>query len=52
MYLCNGEATADRDVKVGQMSRQHLLYTAKLEIVPDGVERSEDDTLDTFEIHL
>ena len=47
-----GEATAYRDVAVSQMSRQHLLYTTKLEIVPDGVERSEDDSLDTFEIHL
>ncbi len=46
------ETTADRDVIVGQMSRQHLLYTTKLEIVPDSVERSEDDTLDAFEIHL
>ena len=35
-----------------QVGYQHLLDTAILQVVLDGIERSEDDALDTFEIQL
>ena len=48
----NGEATAYRDIRVVHVGHQHLLYTTKLEVELDGVERAEDNTLYPFEVYL
>ena len=48
----DGETTADWDFVVFEVGYQHLFDTAILEVVLDGAECAEDDTLDAFEIRL
>ena len=48
----DGETTADGDFVVFEVGYQHLFDTAILEVVLNGVECAEDDTLDAFEIRL
>lgn len=48
----NGEATADGNLVIVQMSYQHLLHAAVLQVVFDGVERAKNNTFDPFEVLL
>lgn len=46
------EAAADGDIELTQVSYQHLFDTAELEVVLNGVERSENNTFHPFEVEL
>ncbi len=48
----NGEATANRNIRIVHVGHQHLFYTTKLKIELDGVKCAEDNTLYPFEVYL
>ena len=48
----NGETTTDRNLQIMQMSNQHLLYAAILEIKLNRGKRAEYDALHSLEIKL
>lgn len=48
----NRESAAYGDVVFVEMSHQHLLDAAILQVVLDGAKRAEDDALDLFKVIL
>ena len=48
----NGESAAYGDFVFVEMSHQHLLDAAILQVVLDGAKRAEDDALDLFKVIL